>query len=276
MTDMTRRAFTAAAASAGFALAVQPISAETITTPEAGLSAGMVKFATSGLEMDAYRAAPEGKTGAPVILVVQEIFGLHEHIRDVCRRFAREGFYAIAPNLYQREGDATAVADIQTLVETIVSKVPDAQVMADLDAVLEFARGEGADADRAGVTGFCWGGRVTWLYAHHRPATKAGVAWYGRLVGEANELRPTHPVDIGAQLAVPVLGLYGGADRGIPNETVEQMRAEIAKSSSGSDIVLYPDAPHGFLADYRDTYRADVAADAWGRCVAWFRTHGLA
>ena len=211
------------------------------------------------------------------MLVVREIFGVHEHIKDVCRRLAKSGYFAVAPELYARQGDVSRSKDVQEILSTVVSKVPDAQVMSDLDAAAAWAAGTGkADTSRLAITGFCWGGRITWLYCAHNPKVKAGAAWYGRLVGQASELTPAHPVDLAAALQVPVLGLYGGADQGIPLDTVERMRAALASGKSGSEIVVYPEAPHGFNADYRPSYRKDAADDAWKRMLAWFKRHGAA
>jgi carboxymethylenebutenolidase len=202
---------------------------------------------------------------------------VHEHIKDVCRRFAKAGCFAVAPELYARQGDVAGLKDIREIVAKVVDKVPDAQVMSDLDATLAWAAKSGtADTTRATVTGFCWGGRITWLYAAHNPTLKAGVAWYGRLVGEPTELQPKHPVDVAARLRVPVLGLYGGKDEGIPLDTVERMRTALAAGKSGSEIVVYPDAPHGFHADYRPSYREATAKQAWQRALDWFAAHGAA
>jgi carboxymethylenebutenolidase len=260
---------------AGFALAAQPICAQTvITTPADGLTASEVKVKTKdGKEMMAYRAMPASGTGFGTVLVVQEIFGVHEYIKDVTRRFAKAGFYAIAPDLYFRQGDATKISDVQQLLKEIVSKVPDEQVMSDLDATLAWANKNGGNAAKATVTGFCWGGRIVWLYAAHNPKLKGGVAWYGRVVGNTDPLHPKNPIDIAANLRVPVLGLYGGQDTGIPVDGVEQMRRAVP-ARSGSDIVIYPNAPHGFNADYRPSYRADAALDGWQRMLTWFKTHG--
>jgi carboxymethylenebutenolidase len=212
----------------------------------------------------------------PVVLVVQEIFGVHEHIKDVCRRFAKEGYLAIAPEMYARQGDPSKFADWKQLFAEIVSKVPDAQVMSDLDAAVAWAgKSSSGDVKRVAVTGFCWGGRITWLYAAHSANLKAGVAWYGRLVGQATELQPKYPLDVAAALKAPVLGLYGGQDQGIPLADGEKMRAALAAAKSPSEIVVFPDAPHGFLADYRPSYRAADAAEAWKQCLAWFRRHGV-
>lgn len=269
-----RGALVAGAAASGFALAVQPVSAATIATPDDGLDAGMVRFKAADRDMPAYRAKPKGKSKLPIVIVVQEIFGLHEWIRDVTRRFARAGFYAIAPDYYVRQGDATKIADIQTLFQTIVSKVPDAQVMADTDAAAAFAAKDGGDTKRLGITGFCWGGRITWLYAAHNPGLRAGVAWYGRLQLAANAqrspLQPKHPVEIAGQLKAPVLGLYGEKDAGIPLESVDAMLDALRKAKSKSDITVYPGAEHGFFADYRPSYDETASRDAWAKALGWF------
>jgi carboxymethylenebutenolidase len=275
--DWTRRDFVVTVLGSGFALAVQPVSAQTITTNPEGLTAGEVKIPVQDGQMPAYRAMPASGGPFPVVLVVQEIFGVHEHIKDVCRRLAKSGYFAVAPELYARQGDVSRSKDVQEILSTVVSKVPDAQVMSDLDAAAAWAAGTGkADTSRLAITGFCWGGRITWLYCAHNPKVKAGAAWYGRLVGQASELTPAHPVDLAAALQVPVLGLYGGADQGIPLDTVERMRAALASGKSGSEIVVYPEAPHGFNADYRPSYRKDAADDAWKRMLAWFKRHGAA
>ena len=230
--------------------------------------------------MDAYRAMPASGQGFGTILVVQEIFGVHAHIADLCRRFAKAGYYAIAPELYFRQGDPKAITDMQAVLREIVSKVPDEQVMGDLDATVDFAKGEGkADIAKLGITGFCWGGRIVWLYAAHSAALKAGVAWYGRVVGDATPMTPKHPVDIAKDLKAPVLGLYGGADTGIPNDTVDRMRAALKAGSPAaqkSQIDTYPDTPHAFNADYRPSYRKEQAEDAWKKALAWFKANGVA
>lgn len=277
MSGVSRRAALGGGMAAlGYALAAQPVRADRAFTPTDGLEEGMVQFeASDGLRMNAYRARPRGKRGhdAPVVLVMQEIFGLHEWIRDVTRRLAHAGYYAIAPDMYQRQGDPTKVSDIQTLFRTIVSKVPDAQVMADLDAAAAYAGRHGGDAKRLGITGFCWGGRVTWLYAHHNPALKAGVAWYGRLVGEPSDLQPRHAIDVAGALKAPVLGLYGTLDKGIPLADVERMNAALKAAGSPSHIRLFENADHGFLADYRPSYNAAAAKAAWADALGWFKEH---
>ena len=273
-----RKALFGAAFGTTFALAAQPIQAQTmITTAVDGLTAGTISVKTSdGKDMMAYRAMPASGTGFGTILVVQEIFGVHAHIADICRRFAKAGYYAIAPDLYFRQGDATKISDIPTLIKDIVSKVPDAQVMGDLDSTVAFAKGEGkADTAKLGITGFCWGGRIVWLYAAHNPDLQASVAWYGRLVTTTDELHPKNPIDIVKDLKAPVLGLYGGADTGIPNETVERMQKALKEAEQPSEIVLYPDTPHGFHADYRPSYRKEQAEDGWKLALAWFKANGV-
>jgi carboxymethylenebutenolidase len=275
--DWTRRGFVVTTLASGFALAVQPVSAETITTSSEGLEAGEVKIPVADGEIPAYRAMPASGGPFPTVLVVQEIFGVHEHIKDICRRFAKIGYLAVAPEMYARQGDVSKLTDIQEIIAKVVSKVPDKQVMDDLDAAVAWATKSGkGNADKLGVTGFCWGGRIVWLYAAHNPNLKAGVAWYGRLVGQASDLTPKHPLELAASLKAPVLGLYGGADQGIPNDTVEKMQAALKEAKQPSEIVLYPDTPHGFHADYRPSYRAKEATDGWKRAVDWFKKHGVA
>lgn len=260
----------------GFAAAVLPVNAQTITTDAEGLTAGEVEVAVSDGKMPAYRAMPAAGRNLAVVLVVQEIFGVHEHIKDVCRRLAKQGYLAIAPDLYARQGDATKYEEVAELIKEVVSKVPDAQVMSDLDATAAWAAMNGGNADKMAVTGFCWGGRIVWMYAAHNPRLKAGVAWYGGLVRPVSPLSPTHPIDIAPALKVPVLGLYGGADTGIPVDTVEQMRAALKQAGSASEIVVYADTPHGFHADYRPSYRPVEANDGWRRLMAWFSRNGAA
>lgn len=273
---LSRREMVVTSLAAGFAAAVQPVSAAAISTSAEGLTAGEVKIPVGDQTIPGYRAMPAKGGPFPVVLVVQEIFGVHEHIKDICRRFAQLGYFAIAPELYARQGDVSKLSTIQEILP-IVAKVPDAQVMSDLDAAVEFAKESGkGDVSRLGVTGFCWGGRIVWLYAAHNPQLKAGVAWYGRLVGEPSELTPKHPVNIAADLKAPVLGLYAGKDQGIPLETVEQMRAALAKAKVPAEIVVYPEAQHGFHADYRPSYKEDDAKDGWKRLLAWFKEHGAA
>ncbi len=273
---ITRREFVMVTLASGFSLSTQPVNAQTIATDSNGLVAGEIKIPAKGGDMPAYRAMPEKGDKFPVVLVVQEIFGVHEHIKDVCRRFAKLGYLAIAPELYARQGDVSQIKDMNDIFSKVVSKVPDEQVMQDLDASVAWAKASGkADASRLAVTGFCWGGRITWLYAAHNPDVKAGVAWYGKLVGPASDLQPKHPIDLAANLKAPVLGLYGGADGGIPNDTVDKMRAALKAANSKSDIHLYPDTPHAFHADYRPSYRKEQADDGWKKLQAWFKQNGV-
>ena len=276
MSKLTRREFIAVSSlTAGFAIAVQPISAKTINTPSKGLIAGEVKIPVSDGTIPAYRAMPAMGKDFPVILVIQEIFGVHAYIQDVCRRLAKLGYLAIAPEMFYRQGDVTKLTDIAQ-IRPVVSKVPDAQVMSDLDATVAWAaKSAKGDPQKLGITGFCWGGRITWLYAAYNPEVKAGVAWYGRLVGDSTELTPKHPIDIAQNLQVPVLGLYGGKDTGISLETVEQMREKLKGCSTTSEIIVYPDAPHAFHADYRPSYRQKEAEDGWRRLLAWLRKNGV-
>jgi len=275
--EFNRREFVVTTLAAGFALSVQPVSAETITTDAQGLEAGEVKVPVAEGTIPAYRAMPAGAGPFPVVLVIQEIFGVHEHIKDICRRFAKLGYYAIAPELYARQGDVSKITNMQEIFSKVVSKVPDAQVMSDLDATVAYAKATGkADVARLGITGFCWGGRIVWLYAAHNPGLKAGVAWYGRLVGQSTELQPKYPVDLAGSLKAPVLGLYGEADQGIPVASVEKMRQALKEAGKAAEIVLYPDTPHAFHADYRPSYRKTQAEDGWKRCLEWFKKYGVA
>jgi carboxymethylenebutenolidase len=275
-TDVNRREFLVTKLAAGFAAAVSPVTAETITTDTNGLDAGEVKIPVRDGQMPGYRARPAQGRAFPVVLVVQEIFGVHEHIRDLCRRFAKLGYLAVAPELYARQGDVSKIKDIQEINSQVVSKVPDAQVMADLDdAATWAASSQNGDANRLAIAGFCWGGRVVWLYAAHNPKLKAGAAWYGRLAGNTDDLRPKNPLDLAASVKAPVIGLYGGQDQGIPLDTVEKMRAALKAAGNKSEIIVYPDAPHGFNADYRPSYRQAAAADAWNRMLGWFKKNGV-
>jgi carboxymethylenebutenolidase len=264
---------------AGFALATQPVMAQTaIKTDETGIVAGEIKVPVKDGEMVAYRAVPGGLEKPPVVLVVSEIFGAHEYIRDVCRRLAKLGYCAIAPDLFARQGDPRQISSIPEILEKITNKTPDAQVLGDLDACVAWAASKGADTMRLAITGFCWGGRITWLYSAHNPALKASVAWYGRLVGMVSPLTPRHPTDLVGELKAPVLGLYGGLDTGIPLETVEAMEKALQQGSAAakaSEIHVYDNAPHAFHADYRPSYRKEEAEDGWRKMLAWFRKNGV-
>jgi carboxymethylenebutenolidase len=264
------------APSNGFAAAVQPISDQTIHTPADGLVAGMIDIPVPDGQLPGYRAMPESGGPFPIVLVVMEIFGLHEYIKDVCRRFAREGYVAVAPDIFHRVGDPLQIADIDTLGREIILPTPDAQVMTDLDASAAWAASVShGDPARLAITGFCWGGRMVWLYAAHNLALKAGAAWYGRLAGDSSANQPRYPVDIAAELKAPVLGLYGEADGGIPLDVVERMREALKAATVPNEIVVYPGAPHGFHADYRPSYRPDDARDGVKRMLEWFRKFGV-
>jgi carboxymethylenebutenolidase len=274
--QISRRAFVVGSLAAGFALAVMPVSADTIVTDSIGLVAGEVKIPVQGGEIPAYRAMPASGGPFATVLVVHEIFGVHEHIKDVCRRLAKSGYFAVAPLLFSREGDVSRVSDVPAIMK-IVAKVPDSEVASDLDATVAWAKSTGkAATEKLGITGFCWGGREVWLYAAHNPALKAGVAWYGPLQTPVNDMRPKNPIDLASQINVPVLGLYGGADQGISIAQIEQMRAALKAAGKRSEIVVYPDTPHGFNADYRPSYRPEAAKDGWKRMLAWFKENGVA
>ncbi len=276
----TRRMALKAALGVGYAAAAVPIMAQTaIKTPVTGLVSGELTIEVNGFKMPAYRSAPAGKTGLPVVLVISEIFGVHEYIADVTRRLAQAGYLAIAPELFVRQGDPSQYGEIAKLQAEIISKVPDAQVMGDLDACVAWAAVNGGNTDKLAITGFCWGGRITWLYAAHQPKLKAGVAWYGRLVGNATAQTPAHPLALVGSLKAPVLGLYGAADTGIPLDTVDKMKVELAQgpaAAKASEFVVYPEAPHAFHADYRGSYRKGPAEDGWQRLLAWLKRNGVA
>ena len=276
MPDLTRRQFVVTAAFASsFALAAQPIASSAVMTSAEGLTAGTVKIPAKDGELSVYRAMPATGANFPIVLVIHEIFGVHAHIEDVCRRFAKLGYVAIAPDLFARQGDVSKLSSMDE-IRPIVAKVPDAQVLSDLDATAAWAvKASKGNAAKLATTGFCWGGRIVWLYAAHNPEVKAGVAWYGRLGGEATTLMPKNPIDIASTLKAPVLGLYGGKDTGIPVASVEQMRDRLKSSSSKSELVVYPDAPHAFFADYRPSYREADAKDGWQRLQTWFKQHGV-
>jgi carboxymethylenebutenolidase len=270
-----RRSFLVTSLAAGFAAAVQPVSAQTITTDANGLVAGEIKIPVKDGEIPGYRAMPASGGPFATVLVVQEIFGVHEHIRDLCRRFAKAGYFAIAPELYARQGDVSKISNTQEIVDNVVKKVPDAQVMGDLDAAAAYAKASGkGDTARLGTTGFCWGGRIVWMYAAHNPGLKAAVAWYGPLD------RSYYPgdksvLDVVKDLKAPVLGLYGGADQGIPVDTVNKTRDALRAAKKPGDLIVYPDTPHGFNADYRPSYRKEAADDGWKRLQSWFTVYGV-
>jgi carboxymethylenebutenolidase len=268
----SRRGFVATALGAGFALATQPVMAQTaIKTDSDGLTAGEIRIG----DVAAYRAQPAGGKNLPTILVISEIFGVHEYIADVCRRLAKLGYLAIAPELFARYGDPRKLTSVQDILSSIIAKVPDKEVMADLDACADWAKSNGGDPARLGITGFCWGGRITWLYSAHNPAIKAAVAWYGRIDGEVNDRTPRWPLDVAGSIKGAVLGLYGGKDQGIPLDDVEAMKSAVEKTGGRSQIHVYPDAPHAFHADYRPSYRKEAAEDGWQRLQAWFKQYGM-
>jgi carboxymethylenebutenolidase len=279
----SRRTALKVALGVGYAAAAMPIMAQTaIKTPSEGLSTGEGIYDVEGFSVPFFYAAPAGKKNLPVVLVIQEIFGVHEYIADTCRRFAKAGYLAIAPELFARQGDPSKYGEMAKLMAEVVSKVPDAQVMGDLDAALVWAGQNGGNLKKVGITGFCWGGRITWLYAEQSKNVKAGVAWYGRLVCTASALTPKHPLDLAAGLKAPVLGLYGGQDGGIPLTTINQMKDALAEAggkgnaaAKASEFVVYKDAPHAFHADYRPSYRKEAAADGFNRALAWFKAHGV-
>lgn len=275
-TGFTRRSFLVTTLASGFALAASPVLAQAIKTDSKGLVAGTVEVPVEGGKIPAYRALPDKPGKFPTILVVQEIFGVHEHIQDLCRRLAKLGYYAIAPEMFARQGDVSKMSDIGAILKDVVSKVPDAQVMSDLDATVAFAKAsKKADTARLGTVGFCWGGRTVWLYAAHNPALKAGVAYYGLLDGMKSEIKPKDPIDIGAALKVPVLGMYAEKDTYITLDKVTAMQAAVAQSGSGSQLVVLPNVDHGFNADYRPTYDKTAATFAWAQALEWFKSHGV-
>jgi carboxymethylenebutenolidase len=271
---------TASALGFGFVAASEPVMAQAIKTDFSGIKAGEQDIPVGSFNMPAYISRPEKASGSlPVVIVVSEIFGVHEYIADTTRRFAKLGYLAIAPEFFTRAGDPNSFGTVAEIQSNIVAKTPDTQVLSDLKAAIAWAGKNGGDLKKVGVTGFCWGGRITWLSAT-MPEVKAGVAWYGRLVGDKTANNPRQPVEIAADLRAPVLGLYGSADTGIPLDTVEQMKAALSKASSNpaakaSKFEIYPEAPHAFHADYRATYREGPAKDAWAKCLAWFKQHGV-
>ena len=275
---MPRRAFVTTLVS-GFALAAGPVRADAIVTDTTGLDAGEVSIPVADGAIPGYRARPADRKHAAVVLVIQEIFGVHEHIKDLCRRLAHAGYYAIAPSLYARQGDPGKydMAHVMDMMKDIVAKVPDAQVMSDLDSTVAFAKGEGVDRLKLAITGFCWGGRIVWLYAAHNHHVKAGVAWYGPLAGTDSDLRPHTAIELADEVKAPVLGLYAGLDQNITAQNIEDMRKALAASGNiTSRIDVFADAQHGFNADYRPSYNEKDAKEGWARMLAWFKENGVA
>ncbi len=260
----------------GFTLATTRVDAQAITTDATGLEAGEVQIPADGGTMPSYYARPTGAGPFPMVLVIEEAFGVHEHIKDLCRRLAKSGYLAVAPELYARQGDLTKMTDLQAIQRDVISKAPDDQAMKDLDAAAAWARANRGDPARLAVTGFCRGGRGTWLYAAHNPAVKAAVAWYGPVGGATSPIQPKTAGEVAADLKVPLLGLYGGQDTGIPVADVQAAAARARAAGKTVEIVIFPDAPHGFNADYRPSYRKETAEDGWKRMLAWFKQHGAA
>jgi len=271
----SRRGFVMTSLATGFALSVQPIAAQTVITTDAtGLDAGEVKVPAKDGEVPAYRAMPDKGGPFPTVLVAHEAWGVHEHIKDLCRRLAKAGYYAITPELFARQGNAAALTNMDD-IRKLMGSVPDAQVMSDLDATVAYAKASGkADTTKLAVTGFCWGGRVTWLYAVHNPGLKAAVAWYG-VDRQPSDLTPKNPADLAADLKCPVLALYGGADQSIPPEMIEKRQAACKAAGKTCESKVYPDTPHGFNADYRPSYRPEAAKDGWSKMLAWFKQNGV-
>jgi carboxymethylenebutenolidase len=271
-----RREFLVSKLAVGFALAVRPVGAQTITTDTKGLTAGEVQIPMAdGKIVPAYRARPSGSGRFPTVLVVQEIFGVHEHIKDLCRRLAKSGYMAVAAEMFARQGDVSKIENVQEIISTVVSKVPDSQVMSDLDSTAAWAAKNSGSADRLAITGFCWGGRIVWLYAAHNSKLLAGAAWYGRLEGETTAMTPKNPIDYAGVLKAPVIGFYGGKDTGISAESIQRMRGTLKVLDDESEINVYPEAQHGFNADYRPSYKKDDAQDAWKKMLAWFKKYGV-
>lgn len=271
-----RREFVVKKLAVGFALAVRPICAQTaITTSANGLTAGEVRIPVKDGVIPGYRACPSKGHGFPIALVVQEIFGVHEHIKDICRRLAHAGYCAVAPELFARQGDVSKMTDVNEILTKVVSKVPDAQVMSDLDATANWAaKASHGDIARIAIVGFCWGGRIVWLYAAHNPKLKTGAAWYGRLEGDKNEMTPKNPIDFAGAFNTPIIGFFGGKDTGISQESVDKMRVALQVVGNPSQIIVYPDAQHGFNADYRPSYNQADAQDAWKKMLVWFKKYG--
>lgn len=274
----SRRDFVVTSITAGFALAVQPVQAQTvITTDTNGLVAGPVEIPVRDGTIPGYYARPDGKGPYATVLVIHEAWGVHEHIQDICRRLAKVGYFAVAPELFARQGNARTLADMSQIIQQIINKVPDAEVASDLDATVAWAhKDKTANTLKLGATGFCWGGRQVWMYAAHNPKLKAAVSWYGFLTHPDSPITPKGPLDLVAALKVPVLGLYGGADPNNPEPVVREMEAKLKEAHKQCEFVIYPDAPHGFFADYRPSYRPDAAKDGWARMLAWFKAHGVA
>jgi len=273
---LARRGVVMTSLISGFTLATTRVEAHAIKTDTAGIEAAEVQIPAKDGQIPAYYARPASGTGFPVVLVNEEIFGIHEYLKDVCRRLAKAGYLAVAPEIYARQGDLSKMTDIPQMVREVIAKKPDAELFSDLDATLAWAAANKGSATAVAETGFCRGGRTTWLYATQNPALKAAVAWYGTIKGNPSEIQPKTVLDVADQLKCPLLGLYGGKDTGIAVADV-QAAADKAKAAGKTvEIVVYPDAPHGFHADYRPSYRQADAEDGWKRMLAWFAKYGAA
>lgn len=273
---LTRRTFLLGMLSTGYALAADPVADNIVRTGSNGLTTGQVEIPVRDGKIPAFFARPAKPGRYPVILVIHEAFGVHEHIQDVCRRYAHAGYVAVAPELFVRHGNTAGYTDVNQIFQNIISRVSDEQVNQDLDATLTYARKQlNGHKTLAGAVGYCWGGRAVWEYAYHNPKLTAGLAYYGRVEGMVSDERPLDPVDFGSELKVPVLGLYAEKDTGISLESVARMQAELKKSSSGSEIVVLPGVGHAFNADYRANYNKAAADKAWALGLAWFRKHGM-
>jgi len=272
----SRRGFVMTSLMTGLTLATSSVEAQVIRTDADGIEAGEVKIPAADGPMPGYRAMPKGEGPFPIILVIEEIFGVHDYIKDICRRLAKVGYCAVAPELYARQGDLSTMTDAKVIIRDIISKTPDAQWIADLDAAASWAvSASHGDPSRIGTMGWCRGGRGVWLYAAHRKDLKAGVAWYGPVGGERTEIQPRTATDLAAELNAPLLCLYGGADTGIPVPAVEAARDKAKAAGKSVELVVYPDAPHGFHADYRPSYHEADAKDGWARALAFLKSHGV-
>lgn len=273
---LARRGFAMTSLIAGFTMATTRVEAQQITTDTTGIEAGDTKIPVPGGDLPAYFARPAKGANFPIVLVFEEIFGVHEHIKDVCRRLAKAGYLAVATEYYARIGDLSKMTDIKEIIANVISKEPDAQYMEDADATVAWAAANKGNAQKVAVTGFCRGGRMTWMYAAHSKTVKAAVAWYGPFGGEKTPIQPYTAADIADRVNCPVLGLYGGKDQGIPVDAVKAAEAKAKAAKKKVEIVIYPEAPHGFHADYRPSFRKDEAADGWKRLLAWFKANGVA
>ncbi|MBV9735466.1 MAG: dienelactone hydrolase family protein [Acidisphaera sp.] len=272
---LARRGFVMSSLISGFTLATTRVEAQAIHTDSAGLVAGETQIPVSDGHLPGYAARPDGAGPFPTILVIEEIFGVHEYVKDTCRRLAKAGYLAVAPELYARIADLSKMTDSAQIFRDVISKAPDATFLADLDSTAAWAAANHGDANRLGVMGFCRGGRDTWLYAEHNPQLKAAVAWYGPVVSDRTPIQPQAPIDLAAELKCPLLGLYGGKDTSIQPADVQAAAEKARGAGKQVEIHIYPDAPHGFHADYRPSYRQADAEDGWQRALAWFKQHGV-